>query len=100
MAGFMRVEFPGVVHQLISGGNARRVIFLDSYDRDSFGGAFPPGTTTGGQGRVVRRARGKIDWILNREHGVSLAEIAGAVGVCTRVTSKAIQRVDRKIAKV
>ncbi|MCX5905935.1 MAG: hypothetical protein NTY64_01765 [Deltaproteobacteria bacterium] len=39
----------------------------------------------GGQRQAVSRVRGKVGWILSREYGISLAEIARRVGVCTSV---------------
>ena len=40
--------------------------------------------------QTVSRVRGKIGWILSREYGISLAEIARRVGVCTSAIAKAI----------
>ena len=50
----------------------------------------------GGQRRAVCRARGKIGWILSRQYGISLAEIARNVGVSTSAISKAIQKMTGK----
>jgi hypothetical protein len=49
----------------------------------------------GGQRRAVSRTRGKIGWILSREYGISLAEIARQVGVSTSAISKALQKMER-----
>jgi putative transposase len=51
----------------------------------------------GGQRPAVTRARRKISWILSREYGVSLAEIARKVGVCTSAIAKAIQKMERQV---
>jgi hypothetical protein len=54
----------------------------------------------GGQRQAVSRVRGKIGWILSREYGISRAEIARRVGVCTSAIAKAIQKIERQILKV
>ena len=54
----------------------------------------------GSQRRAVSRVRGKVSWILNREYGISLAEIARQVGVCTSAISKAIQKIEKQMSKV
>lgn len=36
MARLLRIEFPGAIYHITSGGNARRVIFLDDKDRADF----------------------------------------------------------------
>jgi len=50
----------------------------------------------GGQRRAVSRVWGKVSWILNREYGISLAEIARRLGVCTSGIAKAIQKMERQ----
>ena len=54
----------------------------------------------GGQRQAVSRVRGKIGWILSREYGISLAEIARRAGVCTSAIAKAIQEMERQILEV
>ena len=54
----------------------------------------------GGQRRAVSRVRGKVGWILSREYGISLAEIARMVGVCTSAIAKAIQKMERQMSQV
>ena len=49
---------------------------------------------------AVSRVRGKVGWILSREFGISLAEIARMVGVCTSAIAKAIQKMERQISQV
>ena len=51
----------------------------------------------GGQRQAVSRVRGKVGWILSREYGISLAEIARRVGVCTSAIGKAIQKMERQL---
>ena len=46
----------------------------------------------GGQTRKVSRVRAKIAWILSREYGVAMAEIARQLGVCTSAIAKAIRK--------
>ena len=48
--------------------------------------------TMGGQTREVSRVRAKIAWILSREVGGAMAEIARQLGVCTSVIAKAIRK--------
>jgi putative transposase len=54
----------------------------------------------GGQRPAVTRARRKIGWVLSREYGISLAEIARGVGVCTSAIAKGIQKMERQVSKV
>ena len=49
----------------------------------------------GGQRQAVSRVRGKVGWILSREYGISLAEIARRVGVRPSAIGKAIQNMER-----
>ena len=46
----------------------------------------------GGQTRRVSRIRGKIAWILSRECGIAMAEIARQLGVCTSAIAKATKK--------
>jgi len=48
----------------------------------------------GGQRRLVSRVRRKIAYRLNRELGISMAEIARNVGVCTTAVIKAIKKME------
>lgn len=48
----------------------------------------------GGQRRVVSGARGQIAYRLNRELGISMAEIARNVGVSTTAVIKATKKID------
>jgi len=48
----------------------------------------------GGQRRLVSRVRTKIAYRLNRELGISMAEIARNVGVCTTAVIKAIKKME------
>jgi DNA-directed RNA polymerase specialized sigma24 family protein len=54
----------------------------------------------GGQRQAVSQVRGKIGWILSREYGISLAEIARRLGVCTSEIAKALQKKERQILEV
>ena len=60
-------------------------------------GAGAMGWRLGGQRQAVSRVRGKVGWILSREYGISLAEIARRVGVCTSAIGKAIQKMERQM---
>jgi len=53
----------------------------------------------GGQRRLVSRARSKIAYRLNRELGISMAEIARNVGVCTTAVIKAIKKMEAQSYK-
>ena len=46
----------------------------------------------GGQRWRISRVRAKIAWILSREYGVAMAEIARQLGVCTSAIAKAIRK--------
>jgi DNA-binding Lrp family transcriptional regulator len=46
----------------------------------------------GGQRREVSSVRAKIAFRLNRELGISMAEIARNVGVCTTAVIKAVRK--------
>src|SRR4030042_193286 len=48
----------------------------------------------GGQARRVSRVRSKIAWRLSRECGISLAEIARDLGVCTSAIATAVRRME------
>ena len=49
----------------------------------------------GVQRRKVAEARGKISYLLSRERGMSLAEIARHLGVCTSAVFKAVQKYEQ-----
>jgi len=48
----------------------------------------------GGQARRVSRVRSKIAWSLSREYGISLAEIARDLGVCTSAIAKPVRKME------
>jgi hypothetical protein len=50
----------------------------------------------GGQARRVSRVRSKIAWSLSREYGISLAEIARDLGMCTSAIAKAVRRMEER----
>jgi len=50
----------------------------------------------GGQARRVSRVRSKIAWSLGRQYGISLAEIARDLGVCTSAIAKAVRRMEER----
>ncbi len=54
----------------------------------------------GGQRREVSRIRAKIAYCLNRELGISMAEIARNVGVCTTAVIKAIKKTEPQNTKL
>jgi DNA-binding MarR family transcriptional regulator len=41
---------------------------------------------------LLGRVRAKIAWILSREYGIPVAEIARQLGVCTSAIAKAIRK--------
>jgi hypothetical protein len=43
---------------------------------------------------LLERERSKIAWILSREYGIAMAEIAGGLGVCTSAIAKAIPKME------
>ncbi len=54
----------------------------------------------GGQRRVVSGARGQIAYRLNRELGISMAEIARNVGVSTTAVIKATKKIDAQTGRL
>ena len=50
----------------------------------------------GGQRRKVSDLRGKIAYFLNREMGISMAEIGRNLGVSTSAIAMAIRKIERK----
>ena len=50
----------------------------------------------GGQARRVSRVRSKIAWSLGRQYGISLAEIARDLGVCTSAIAKAVRGMEER----
>jgi REP element-mobilizing transposase RayT len=48
----------------------------------------------GGQRRVVSKVRGKIAYYLSQEMGISMAEIARHLGVCTSAIAKAVKNLE------
>jgi hypothetical protein len=48
----------------------------------------------GGQARRVSRVRAKVAWELNRQYGISMAEIARHVGVCTSAIANALRKIE------
>ena len=47
-------------------------------------------------GSLPGRVRAKITWILRREYGIAMAEIARQLGVCTSAIAKAIRKRERE----
>ena len=54
----------------------------------------------GGQRRVVSGIRAKTAYLLNRELGIPMAEIARNVGVCTTAVIKAIKKIEAQNGKL
>ena len=47
-------------------------------------------------GSLLGRVRAKVTWILRREYGIAIAEIARQLRVCTWATAKAIRKKERE----
>jgi len=45
---------------------------------------------------LLGRVRAKITWILGREYGIAMAEIARQLGVCTFAIAKAFRKRERE----
>jgi len=45
---------------------------------------------------LLERERSKIAWILSREYGIAMAEIAGRLGVCTSAIATATRKMEGK----
>ena len=43
---------------------------------------------------LLGRERSKIGWILSREYGIAMAEIARHLGVCTSAIAKALRKME------
>ena len=73
--------------------------FRDSQDRKDFVTCLGKLPTQSGT-RILAwslagRVRAKVIWILRREYGIAMAEIARQLGVFTSVTAKAIRKTER-----
>ncbi len=61
------------------------------------GGSQGKGVAAGGPDTERFPSAGKLAWMLNREYGISMAEIARQVGyVCTSAIAKSIQKMEAK----
>jgi hypothetical protein len=87
-------------HYLMIRGMEGKGFFRDSRDRKEFVTCLGNLATQSGTcilaWSLVGRVRAKITWILRREYGIAMAEIARQLGVCTSAIAKAIGKRERE----
>ena len=92
-----RLDAPGTLHHVMIRGIERSPIFnIDKFIKEIW---FKEGVAQqelwlGVRTRKYSRARAKIAYHLSHEFGISRAEIARQMGVCTLAIAKAIQNIE------
>jgi len=93
-----RLDAPGTLHHVMIRGIEGKRIFRDTQDRKDFvtrlGDLSEQTSTRILAWSLLGRVRAKIAWILSREYGIPVAEIARHLGVCTSAIAKAIRKME------
>jgi len=91
-----RLDVPGTLHHVMIRGMEGKRIFQDIQDRkDVVTRLGDLSKQTGNRilaWSLLGRVWAKIAWILSREYGIAMAEIARQLGVCTSAIAKAIRK--------